>query len=588
MHHPLKTIVLLAALVLAPNSFANAESPEEKATIGRKLEGIEKATTFVKLLKNTDKAQSLLFKVGGTTTVFVPTNSAFEKMSEQRRQRLFDPNNKHWRERVLTYHALHSSRTDSYTLKRLDLLQNGVEQFLAVEQDDTGKLSINGTDISQTDLVCSNGIVHFIDEVLEPVELDLFEQLEQDGRFKILTKLITRSGLTKLFQNRHKIYTVFAPTDAAFSKLPPGTVDSLMSPEKLDLLSDVIRSHIAEGCATIGKIEGIQPLGTPGTSLTNQYQQYLIFRSDERTYTIDGRRIIESDGIARNGFFHVIDRPLLPKRTSLADVLESEGKYNTFLSLCREVGVYDLLGQFNQKVTVFAPTDSVFDNAEIQQLIGSLPSGSRTEILRGILLRHFVNRNVLTTNSISFRRFNSSLNGRLDFRRDGNRRTIQGVEIVSTDILARNGIAHGINGIIPGTMEDVDQDQTWQTYRSFIQETLQEGSSLYSKGELKRATDYYARRNYEFATRYGADLQRFYKIQASKFLNNDRSRNFRYDFAATAWNQRNGFRNLLRNLETKQPLLIDEKNLLKEGMNVIVIGNKAVISSAMNANSPKK
>ena len=579
MTRRLNFFLLALAILFASGNITRAENPEEESTIGRKLEGIDKASTFIKLLKNTDKAEALLFAPGGTTTVFVPTNAAFEKMSEQRRKRLFDPSNKHWLERVLTYHALHNARTDGYLVKRLDLLKNGVGQYLTVQQDEEGRLSINGANCSQTDLVCSNGIVHFIDDVLEPVELDLFEQLEKDGRFKILTKLITRSGLTKLFQNRHKTYTVFAPTDESFSLLPAGTVKLLMSPEKLDLLSDVIRSHIVEGQRTIGKISGVQPLGTPGTRVVNQYNQFLIFRANSGTNTIDGRNIIEADKIARNGFIHVIDRPLLPKRQSLADTLEDAGDFKIFLTLCRETGVYDLLGQFNRPYTVFAPTDSVFESDEVKAFLKSLPPASKTEVIRGILLRHFVPANVLTTNSISFRRFNSSLGARIDVCRDGNERTVQGVSIRSTDMVARNGIAHGIDGIIAGNMEEIDQDQTWQTYRNYIQATLRMGRTLYSKGELQNATNYYARRNYEFVTRYGNDLQRLYNIKAGQFLNNDRSRNFRFDFADTAWRQRNGFKNLLRSLETKQPLLIDEKNLLKEGMNVIVIGNKSILGS---------
>ena len=542
-----------------------AEKPEEEATIGRRLEGIEKASTFIKLLKNTDKAEALLFSPNGTTTVFVPTNKAFEKMDAERRKKLFDPNNKHWLERVLTYHALHNSRVDAYIVGRVDFFRNGLGQYLSISRSEQGKTLVDQAEILETDLVCSNGIVHFIDEVLEPVELDLFEHLEKDGRFKILTKLITRSGLTKLFQNRHQVYTVFAPTDAAFNKLPAGTVESLMSPEKLDLLSDVIRSHIVAGPQTIGKIDGVQPLGTPGSSTSNQYNQFLIFRRRGSEPTIDGRKIVEADKIARNGFLHVIDRPLLPKRESLAHELHQSGNFEIFLSLCKQAGVYDLLGQFNQPVTVFAPVDASFQSPEAKELLSQLRQPENTERLRGILQRHFVRGStILATNSIAYRRFNSALSGRLDLIRSREVRKIQGVEIVQTDMLARNGVAHGIAGLIPAEMEWVDQDQNWSTYREYVRQTLLQGSELYTQGKLREATDYFARRNYEFASRYGNDLGRLYGIQTNKFLNNDRQRNFRYDFALTAWKQRNGFRNLLRAIETKQPLLIDEIDLRKQ------------------------
>jgi uncharacterized surface protein with fasciclin (FAS1) repeats len=334
-----------------------------------------------------------------------------------------------------------------------------------------------------------------------------------------------------------------------------------MSPEKIDLLSDVIRSHIVSGARTVGKIENIQPLGTPGTSITNQYGQFLIFRDHGDHVTIDDRKIIERDRVARNGFLHVIDRPLLPKRNSLASRMRETGQFDIFLMLCKQAGVYDLLGQFNDKVTVFAPIDAVFEKDEGKKLYADLHKPENVEKLRGILLRHFVRTPVLTTNSIAFRRFTSTLNARVDVVRDGDKRSIQGVDIVLTDLLARNGVAHGIGGIIPGEMELVDQDQNWYSYRQFVKETLAQGSSLYSQGKLREATDYYARRGYEFKARYQTELSRLYGISASSTLRNDLSRNFRYDFADTAWRQREGFRSLLRNIERKQPLLIDEIKL---------------------------
>jgi uncharacterized surface protein with fasciclin (FAS1) repeats len=320
----------------------------------------------------------------------------------------------------------------------------------------------------------------------------------------------------------------------------------------------VIRTHIVEGARTVGKVDRVQPLGTPGSVIVNQYGQNLIFRDLETSVTIDDRKIIERDRVTRNGFLHVIDRPLMPKRESLVDRMRKTGQFEMFLSLCKKGGVYDLLGQFNNQITVFAPVDDVFKQDAAKQLAAELQQPENVEKLRGILLRHFVRRSILTTNSISFRRFTSSLDARIDLDRDGDKRTVQGIDIVLTDLLARNGVAHGIKGIIPAGMEPVDRDQNWQTYRDFVNETLARGSQLYTEGKLREATDYYARRNYEFRARYGTELKRLYGIDAGSPLTSDQGRNFRYDFAETAWRQREGFRNLLRSIEGKQPLLIDE------------------------------
>ena len=235
--------ICLLALIAQPAT-VQAETPQEENSIGRRLEGVDKASTFVTLLKNTDNSKALLFSPKSRLTVFVPTNEAFEKLGEEQRAALFDPANKHWLERVLAYHAVHSERLDTYILTRVGLVSNGAGQNLKVSGSNPDELRVDGIRVIESDFTCSNGVVHFIGEVIEPVELDLFESIEQDGRFTVLSKLLKRSGLTKLLQNRHSKYTLFAPTDEAFKSLPEGTIDTLLAPQNLDLLSDVTRTHI--------------------------------------------------------------------------------------------------------------------------------------------------------------------------------------------------------------------------------------------------------------------------------------------------------------------------------------------------------
>jgi transforming growth factor-beta-induced protein len=559
----LQIVVIAIAIIQVPTRNCFAETPEEAQTIGRKLGDIPKASTFLKLLKDTDGAKNLLFSTNGTTTVFVPTNKAFEKLPANKLAALTDPANRQYLERVLTYHAAHNVRIDRYILRRIGWLRSGLGQFLKITPDRSGEvITVDGATIEEYDLSCSNGVVHFIDSVLDPTELDLFEQLEQDGRFTILTKLIKRSGLTKLFQNRHANYTVFAPTDESFASLPKGTVDILLTPEKLDLLSDVIKTHIAQGTRTIAKIPEVSPLGTPGVDVINEYGQELVFRSEEGLSMIDNVRIVESDLVTRNGFLHVIDKPLMPKRDSILQVLEKKKEYTEFLGLARAAGIYNLLGQFQTQLTVFAPTDAYLQSEGMKNRLQQLKDPSNREQLRAILQRHVVPGRILTTNSVDYLRFQSVLNARIDLIRTGDIRTIQGVSITETDLLARNGIAHGINGIISEAMETPDNDQAWRFFVAFTKDTLREGSKLASQGEYQAATDYYARRGYEIRARYAENLVRFYAINCVAILNDDLTRNRNYDFATTAWNQRNKFLELERQLETKTPLLIDDGNAL--------------------------
>ncbi|NNC88653.1 MAG: fasciclin domain-containing protein [Akkermansiaceae bacterium] len=559
-HTTNRLALLIGGAALLATGVLRAESPQDENSIGRRLEGLEQASTFVTLLKNTDTSKHLLFSPKSTLTVFVPTNKAFDKLSDERRAALFDPANKHWLERVLAYHAVHGSSIDRYVLSRVGLVKNGVNQNLKVSGATIDDLHIDGIPITEADFTCSNGVVHFIDEVIEPVELDLFESIEQDGRFTVLSKLLKRSGLTKLLQNRHSKYTVFAPTDEAFKALPKGTVETLLAPQNLDLLSDVLRTHIVAETVTVGKIPGEAfPLGTRGSRVVNQYGQELVYRANAGARTIDGVPIASYDHLARNGIFHVIDRPLLPKRDSIRATLEQKGDYTIFLALMEIAGRLDTLDQFNITVTVFAPTDEALRREGFADRLDSLRSVEGGEMLRGILGRHIIDhRRLLLTNAIAFQRFESSLDQRLDIRRDGEERTVQGIPIVETDLIAANGIVHGIDGIIPNDMEAVDSDQNWRSIRRYLLETLTAGSRLYGEGRFEAATDYYEARSFEFQARFGASLESFYGVKAASLLYKNAARNRHYDFANTAWDQRNGFRDVLRGLEKARALLIDE------------------------------
>ena len=156
-------LTIVSVCALGGEQACRAETPEEATTIGRKLGGIEQASTFLKLLKDTDAAKNLLFSTDGTTTVFVPTNRAFEKLPKERLAALTDPANKQYLERVLTYHAAHNTRIDRYVLRRIGFLLSGLGQFLNVTPDRTGDvITVDGATIEEYDLACSNGVVHFI------------------------------------------------------------------------------------------------------------------------------------------------------------------------------------------------------------------------------------------------------------------------------------------------------------------------------------------------------------------------------------------------------------------------------------------
>ncbi len=123
------------------------------------------------------------------------------------------------------------------------------------------------------------------------------------GQFNTLLQAATAAGLVEVLQGEGP-YTVFAPTDAAFAKLPPGTLEALLKdPVKLKA---ILTYHVVPGRLTSDKVLAGAPLKTvQGQTLTAS-------KSDSGV-TIDTANLVKADIPCSNGVIHVIDAVVLPK-----------------------------------------------------------------------------------------------------------------------------------------------------------------------------------------------------------------------------------------------------------------------------------
>lgn len=130
------------------------------------------------------------------------------------------------------------------------------------------------------------------------------------GQFNTLLAAAQAAGLVGALSG-HNHLTVFAPTDAAFAKLPKGTVENLLKPENRDQLVAVLSYHVVPGAVRAADIpHGVTQVGTikqgGDTKVTTT-------RFGKRV-TVDFSRVVQADIHASNGVIHVIDRVLLPTR----------------------------------------------------------------------------------------------------------------------------------------------------------------------------------------------------------------------------------------------------------------------------------
>lgn len=126
------------------------------------------------------------------------------------------------------------------------------------------------------------------------------------GSFKTLLTAAKAAGLVPALSGKGPL-TVFAPTDDAFAKLPPGTVESLLKPANKAKLATILKYHVVAGRAiTAAKIK-------PGRTHLKTLAGRQIAVVKHGGVTVNGARVVSADVKASNGVIHVIDRVLLPK-----------------------------------------------------------------------------------------------------------------------------------------------------------------------------------------------------------------------------------------------------------------------------------
>jgi uncharacterized surface protein with fasciclin (FAS1) repeats len=130
---------------------------------------------------------------------------------------------------------------------------------------------------------------------------DIVDTAVSAGDFKTLVTAIKAAGLVDTLKGPGP-FTVFAPTDAAFAKLPPGTLDALLQDKAK--LTAVLTYHVVKGKVLAADIK-------PGSVPTLNGQSLTLATAGG--VTVNGVKVIKADIVTDNGVIHVIDQVLLPK-----------------------------------------------------------------------------------------------------------------------------------------------------------------------------------------------------------------------------------------------------------------------------------
>jgi transforming growth factor-beta-induced protein len=135
---------------------------------------------------------------------------------------------------------------------------------------------------------------------------DIVDTAVAAGSFKTLAAALQAAGLVDTLKGDGP-FTVFAPTDEAFAKLPKGAVDDLLKPENKEKLVAVLTYHVVSG-----KVMAADVAGMNGKSAKTVQGSELKIKVEGSNVSVDNANVVKTDIECKNGVIHVIDTVVMP------------------------------------------------------------------------------------------------------------------------------------------------------------------------------------------------------------------------------------------------------------------------------------
>lgn len=299
----------------------------------------------------------------------------------------------------------------------------------------------------------------------------------------ILSTLETAAGLagapvTDPLSNEALTLTAFAPTNDAFTA---ANLTTYLDPPYILHLQDLLLYHVTSGqvlstaLPNDGDSAVLTMLNTAGDTLTvaNDAGAVTVTDTQSATYTV-----VLPDVAATNGVAHVIDGVLLPTWAGLgvAGIAQTVDRFSTLVAAAQAAGLVTAL-ETTMGITVFAPNNDAFAAAATALGFASVTElAAQTELLTTVLQYHVI-AVVAPSASLTDGMMVETLNGESLTINVSDKVTVNTmIEVITPDILTRNGIIHEINGVLvppslttptpAPTMEETMEETSWATLGS--------------------------------------------------------------------------------------------------------------------------
>jgi transforming growth factor-beta-induced protein len=414
-------------------------------------------------------------------TVFAPTNEAFARLPTLYLKLLLDPANIKSLDKLLEYHIIYPGPGFSK-----DITDN--EVFRTEEGEDVTAhlkekpfdpydphapvvniLAINNATVTTADVTASNGVLHIIDRVLMPSGMppvptntkNIVALAAATPELSTLVAALKAGELADFLSGKGSFspFTVFAPTNEAFAKLPAGVLARLLDPKNVPKLARLLEYHVVSGAAIFSK-----DLKTFQTVKTLEGDQVTIVKAGR--VVVNNATVTMADIAATNGVIHIIDSVLIPPPPPGPDLLQTiyhKPELSTFVIALRHAGRIICLSSESPcgptPFTIFAPSNDAWN-----VFLGQYPlllDLSNVVLLQQVLDYHFVAGAVfskdITDNEVISTKEGEDVTAHIKEKPFDpydphapvvNILTINNATVTTADLAATNGVVHILDSVL--------------------------------------------------------------------------------------------------------------------------------------------
>lgn len=288
-------------------------------------------------------------------------------------------------------------------------------------------------------ILCVIVIVGFISGCVEekPEQKNIVETATANTDFDTLVDALVATGLDQTLGDEQELYTVFAPTDAAFAKLDAEYLENLVNNDTATL-SKIFTYHVLSGKVMSTDL-------SDGMRVETVQGKYITIKIEGENVYVDDAMVTTTDIECSNGIIHIIDTVVVPKQ-NIVETAISDVEFNTLVDALVAAGLDQTLGDEQELYTVFAPTDAAFAELDAEYLADLL--NNDTVNLTKILKYHVVSGKLMSTDLSDGMNATTLEGTNIEIKINGTEVMINDANVTSADIECSNGVIHVIDKVI--------------------------------------------------------------------------------------------------------------------------------------------